>query len=71
MDVVEELEAGEVVVKDEEDEQAMLNAIEDLIQATEAEEKAKAANGDLDVGTSTEQNFSTGMASTLTILRQQ
>ncbi|THH20732.1 hypothetical protein EW146_g681 [Bondarzewia mesenterica] len=74
MDVAEELEAGEVVVKedeDEEDEEAILNAIENLLQTTEAEEKAKATNGDLDVGTSTEQTFSTGLASTLNILRQQ
>ncbi|KAH0585135.1 hypothetical protein H2248_008394 [Termitomyces sp. 'cryptogamus'] len=63
---VEEIEAGEVVVKDEdegeEDEMAMLDAIEDAIRANE----------DDDVGaTSSEQTFSSGMASTLNILRQQ
>ena len=72
----EELEAGEVVVKDEEededeDEDVMLNAIEDVIRVTEAEEKAAAESENLNVGTSSEQTFSTGMASTLNILRQQ
>ena len=68
----EELEAGEVVVKEEdEDDDAMLNAIENAIRVTEAEEKAAAESENLDVGTSSEQTFSTGMASTLNILRQQ
>ena len=74
MEEVEELEAGEVVVKEEDDgddDDAMLNAIEDAIRATEAEEKAAAEEGNLDVGTSSEQTFNTGMASTLNILRQQ
>jgi U4/U6.U5 tri-snRNP-associated protein 1 len=69
----EELEAGEVVMKEEEDEDddAMLNAIENAIRVTEAKEKAAAEGEDLNVGTSSEQTFSTGMASTLNILRQQ
>ena len=72
MEEVEELEAGEVVVKDEdEDDDAMLNAIEDAIRVTEAEEKAAVENGNLVVGTSSEQTFNSGMASTLNILRQQ
>jgi U4/U6.U5 tri-snRNP-associated protein 1 len=72
MEEAEELEAGEVVVKDEdEDDDAMLNAIENAIRVTEAEEKAAVDGGDLAVGTSSEQSFSTGMASTLNILRQQ
>lgn len=72
MEEAEELEAGEVVVKEEgEDDNAMLNAIENAIRVTEAEEKATAEDGNLDVGTSSEQRFSTGMASTLNILRQQ
>ncbi|KAH9039699.1 SART-1 family-domain-containing protein [Lactarius hengduanensis] len=74
MEEVEELEAGEVLVKDEDDvddDDAMLNAIEDAIRVTEAEEKAAAEDGNLGVGTSSEQTFSTGMASTLNILRQQ
>ncbi|KAF9449540.1 SART-1 protein [Macrolepiota fuliginosa MF-IS2] len=68
---IDELETGEIQVKDEEDEDydmAMLNEIEHVIKATEAEEAA--AGEDL-VGTSTEQTFSAGMASTLNILRQQ
>lgn len=76
-ETLEELEAGEVVVKDEEDEEdemAMLNAIENAIKTTEAEESAAARNSALDEGvggTSSEQTFSSGMASTLNILRQQ
>jgi len=38
---------------------------------TEAEEKATAKDKNLDVGTSSEQTFSTGMALTLNILQQQ
>jgi U4/U6.U5 tri-snRNP-associated protein 1 len=80
MEEAEELEAGEVVVKEEDEEEeeeedddddAMLNAIENAIQVTEAEEKAAPEGEDLGVGTSSEQTFSTGMASTLNILRQQ
>ncbi|PPQ95222.1 hypothetical protein CVT26_014912 [Gymnopilus dilepis] len=74
---LDELEAGEVRVKEEEDQEysmAMLDDIEKAIKATEAEEKAAAggvaaaADG---VGTLSEQTFSSGMASTLNILRQQ
>ena len=72
MEEAEELEAGEVVVKEEdEDDNAVLNAIESAIREAEAEEKAAAENGNLMVGTSSEQTFSSGMASTLNILRQQ
>lgn len=67
---MEELEAGEVVVKEEEDEEAMLNAIENAIREQEAVDEA-IRNGDAPVGTATEQNFSTGMAATLNILRSQ
>jgi U4/U6.U5 tri-snRNP-associated protein 1 len=74
-EAMEEIEAGEVTVKEEdeeEDEGAILNAIEDAIRATEAEESAAVKQEDLDgVGTSAQQTFSTGMASTLNILRQQ
>ncbi|KAF8501230.1 SART-1 protein [Hysterangium stoloniferum] len=67
---VEELEAGEVAVKEEDEEdEAMLNAIEAAITATEAEEMAN--GGESIVGTSSEGTFASGMASTLTILRQQ
>lgn len=67
---VEELEAGEVVVKEEEDEEAMLNAIENAIKEQEAADDA-ARSGDVAVGTATEQTFSSGMAATLGILRNQ
>jgi U4/U6.U5 tri-snRNP-associated protein 1 len=68
----EELEAGEVVLKEEdEDDDSMLNAIENIILVTEAKEKAVAVSEDLNIGTSSEQTFSTGMASTLNILWQQ
>ncbi|KAF9048740.1 SART-1 family-domain-containing protein [Panaeolus papilionaceus] len=69
---MDELEAGEVRVKDEEEDidMGMLDDIEAAIKQTEEDEKAAAA-GDLAVGTSSEQTFSTGMASTLNILRQQ
>jgi len=72
MEEGEELEAGEVVMKEEDEaDDAMLNAIENAIRVTEAEEKAAAEGGNVSVGTSSEQTFSTGMASTLNILRQQ
>ncbi|KAF5382111.1 hypothetical protein D9615_004338 [Tricholomella constricta] len=75
--VMDEVEAGEVVVKEEdeeEDEMAMLNAIENALHATEVEEsmqRVKQEEEDAVGGTSAEQNFSSGMASTLNILRQQ
>ncbi|CDO73714.1 hypothetical protein BN946_scf185015.g42 [Trametes cinnabarina] len=70
---MEEVEAGEVVVKEEEDEEdpeAMLNAIENAIKETEAMEKA-AQDAGVPVGTAVEQTFGEGMAATLNILRQQ
>lgn len=73
-EAMEEMEAGEVAVKEEEeDEGAMLNAIEAAIRATEEEERMaiKQEVQDDGVGTSAQQSFSTGMASTLNILRQQ
>ncbi|THH01480.1 hypothetical protein EW026_g1250 [Hermanssonia centrifuga] len=67
---MEELEAGEVVIKEEEDEEAMLNAIENAIKEHEAVQEAQ--NGsDVPVGTASEQTFSSGMAATLNILRTQ
>lgn len=71
---LDELEAGEVRVKEEDDQDfdmGMLDEIEHALKTTEAEEKAAAEGGADGVGTSSEQTFSTGMASTLTILRQQ
>ena len=70
---MEELEAGEVPVKEEEeDEEAMLHALEAAINSAETDEtKVKKEEADLQVGTSSEQRFSQGMAATLNILRQQ
>jgi U4/U6.U5 tri-snRNP-associated protein 1 len=68
-EAMEELEAGELVMKEDEDEEAMLNAIENALRVTEAEELSAAKTED--IGTSSEQTFGTGMASTLNILRQQ
>ncbi|KAI6165801.1 SART-1 family-domain-containing protein [Pisolithus thermaeus] len=72
---VRELEAGEVVVKEEdedEDEEAMLEAVEAAIKATEAEERAAVERGvNLEVGTASEQTYGSGMAGTLALLRQQ
>jgi len=75
-EALEELEAGEVVVKGEEEEldMEMLDALENAIKSTEAEESAELRNRnaiDAVGGTSAEQSFSSGMASTLNILRQQ
>jgi U4/U6.U5 tri-snRNP-associated protein 1 len=70
-EAVDEIEAGEVVVKEEEDnDEEMLNAIEEAIKVTEAEEKNAAANHD-EVGTLGEKTFASGMAATLQLLRQQ
>ncbi|KAG6820951.1 hypothetical protein H0H93_009187 [Arthromyces matolae] len=71
---MEELEAGEVVIKEEdeeEDEMAILNAIENAIREEEESDVVKKEDGDAVGGTSSEQTFSSGMASTLNILRQQ
>ncbi|CAK5268507.1 unnamed protein product [Mycena citricolor] len=74
-EAVEELEAGEVTMKDEDDEDdemAILDAIENLVKSVEAEQAA--ADGPVDDGiggTASEQTFRSGMAGTLNILRQQ
>ncbi|KAF8656215.1 hypothetical protein AX16_002651 [Volvariella volvacea WC 439] len=71
-EALDEIEAGEVVIKDEpEDDMAMLNAIENALLAADAENAEHANGPEVEVGTSTEQTFSAGMASTLNILRQQ
>ena len=70
-ETMEEIEAGEVVVKEEENEEAMLNAIENAIKQTEAMEADQQNADDAAVGTSVEQTFGSGMAATLNILRQQ
>ena len=71
-EALDEVEAGEVVVK-EEDAEEMLEAIEQAIKDTEAEERAAAINGqgEAAVGTSGEPTFGSGMANTLSLLRQQ
>ncbi|KAH8099921.1 SART-1 protein [Cristinia sonorae] len=69
-ETMEELEAGEVAVKEEEDEEAMLNAIENAIKEAEAADAAT-QNDDVEVGTASEQTFGSGMAATLSILRNQ
>ncbi|KAG9315349.1 SART-1 family-domain-containing protein [Chiua virens] len=69
---LEEVEAGEVLVKEEDDEE-MLEAIEQMIKDTEAEERANAENGEGGpvAGTSSEPTFGSGMANTMALLRQQ
>ncbi|KAH7930183.1 SART-1 protein [Leucogyrophana mollusca] len=70
-EALDEIEAGEVIVKDEDDDdEEMLNAVEEAIKVIESEERA-GENGVDGVGTSNEQNFGSGMAATLTLLRQQ
>lgn len=71
-EALDEIEAGEVVVKEEDDEE-MLEAIEQVIKDAEAEERAAALNGEDEatVGTSAELTFGSGMANTLSLLRQQ
>ncbi|TFK47784.1 SART-1 protein [Heliocybe sulcata] len=75
-EAMEELEAGEVRVKeeDEEDEEAMLHDIENALREQEEEDRkavAQQATAEVDIGTSSEPTFSGGMASTLNLLRQQ
>ncbi|VDB84779.1 unnamed protein product [Peniophora sp. CBMAI 1063] len=71
----EPMEGVEVAVKEEdeeEDEGAILNAIESALNEQEAEDRAKAnAGGEVEVGTSAEQTFGSGLGSTVNILRQQ
>jgi U4/U6.U5 tri-snRNP-associated protein 1 len=74
-EALEELEAGEVDMKeeDEEDDMAILNAIEDMVKAVEAEQ-APSQYGLADDGiggTASEQTFRAGLAGTVNILRQQ
>lgn len=68
-----ELEAGEVAVKEEEYDDEMLDAIEDVLNAAEAHEQKTGAKpeDDLELGTSGEKTHSSGLAATLNILRQQ
>jgi U4/U6.U5 tri-snRNP-associated protein 1 len=69
-EALDEIEAGEVVVKEEDDnDEEMLNAIEEAIK--EAEEKNATPDQDVEVGTSGEKTFGSGMGATLQLLRQQ
>ncbi|KAF7374877.1 hypothetical protein MSAN_00373800 [Mycena sanguinolenta] len=72
-EALEELEAGEVEMKEEDDEQddmAILDAIEDLMKSVEAEQ-ASSSVGEDGIGTASEQTFRSGLAGTVNILRQQ
>ena len=66
---LDEVEAGEVHVKEEEEEDYNMEMLDQLEEAFKQEDASAPAADD--VGTSAEQTFSTGLASTLTILRQQ
>ncbi|KAJ7104143.1 SART-1 family-domain-containing protein [Mycena belliarum] len=75
-EVIEELEAGEVEMKeeDEEDDMAILNAIEDMVKSVEAEQASADQFGLADDGiggTASEQTFRAGLAGTVNILRSQ
>ncbi|KAG2367861.1 SART-1 family-domain-containing protein [Suillus spraguei] len=62
-EALDEIEAGEVVKEEE---------YEDMMEViAEAEEKTTAVNDDVEVGTSGEKTFGSGMAATLSLLRQQ
>ena len=71
---LEELEAGEVSLKEEDYDNEMLDAIEDAINATEGREReagVKVEEDNLEIGTSGEKTHGSGLAATLNILRQQ
>ncbi|KAJ6619769.1 SART-1 family-domain-containing protein [Mycena sp. CBHHK59/15] len=75
-EALEELEAGEVEVKEEddpEDDMAILDAIEDMMKSVEAEQAASNQNAVADdgIGTASEQTFRSGLAGTVNILRSQ
>ncbi|KAJ7903509.1 SART-1 family-domain-containing protein [Mycena olivaceomarginata] len=68
-EALDELEAGEVEMKEEEEEQddmAILDAIEDLMKSVEAEQASSttAAEADDGLGTASEQTFRSGLAGT-------
>ncbi|KAJ7756440.1 SART-1 family-domain-containing protein [Mycena maculata] len=78
-EAIQELEAGEVEMKDEEEEDerddaAILDAIENLMKSVEAEQAENSQFGIADDGiggTASEQTFRSGLAGTVNILRQQ
>lgn len=72
--VVSEVQSSGVAIKEEEDDEdegAMLNALEAAMKEVEAEGASLDHNLGTDVGTAAEQSFGSGLASTLNILRQQ
>ncbi|KAJ7475865.1 SART-1 family-domain-containing protein [Mycena latifolia] len=75
-EALEELEAGEVEMKEadeEEDDMAILNAIEEMVKSVEAEQASNQFGlaDDGIGGTASEQTFRAGLAGTVNILRQQ
>jgi U4/U6.U5 tri-snRNP-associated protein 1 len=79
-EALEELEAGEVDVKEEEEDpendMAILDAIENLLKSVESEQAEAsqfgvAADEDSIGGTASEQTFRSGLGGTVSILRQQ
>ncbi|KAJ6494840.1 SART-1 family-domain-containing protein [Mycena vitilis] len=77
-EALDELEAGEVEMEmkeeDEQDDMAILDAIEDLMKTVEAEQAKPDQFGIADDGiggTASEQTFRSGLAGTVNILRQQ
>ncbi|KAF7327812.1 hypothetical protein MKEN_00361000 [Mycena kentingensis (nom. inval.)] len=72
-EAIDELEMGEVEMKEEDEEQddaAILDAIENLMKTVEAEQTDAKANEAI-VGTASDLTFRSGLAGTLNILRQQ
>lgn len=70
---MDEVEAGEVRVKEEDEEDISMAMLDDIESAFKQDDDTdvKQEEEEFAVGTSNEQNFSTGMAATLSILRQQ
>ncbi|KAJ3999446.1 SART-1 family-domain-containing protein [Lentinula boryana] len=66
-----EMVIDEAVVKDEDEEDDDMEILHRIEAAIKAEESGHHSAGDDVVGTSSEQTFKSGMASTLNILRQQ
>ncbi|KAH6913094.1 SART-1 family-domain-containing protein [Coprinopsis sp. MPI-PUGE-AT-0042] len=70
---MDEVEAGEVRVKEEDEEDISMAMLDDIESAFKQDDdtEVKQEEEEFAVGTSNEQNFSSGMAATLSILRQQ
>ncbi|KAJ3744396.1 SART-1 family-domain-containing protein [Lentinula detonsa] len=68
---LQEMVIDEAVVKDEDEEDDDMEILHRIEAAIKAEESEHHSAGDDVVGTSSEQTFKSGMASTLNILRQQ